>query len=512
MQLLTAAYARYSTSLQQETSIAAQLKAIDDFCSHNNLTLAGMPYVDEAKTGTNMQRDGMIRLMRDARAGKFKAIVIYDISRGSRNLEDWLAFRREMNHIGVKVFSVTSSIGNLDNPADFLNETVQAAVGQFYVLQSRQKSIAGKAIRAERGLFCGGYAPLGYDIVEGRYVLNPIEAPVVRMIFDMYASGRSYSEIIAEVIKTGVTGKRGQPIAPNTLYYILKNERYAGTYVWNEFEMRHMHNWVGKKNASDDVIRMPGVIPAIVSLSVWQAVQSRMAANIHNSMNNTRAQGRFYLLSGIIRCGVCGGPLAGVTTSSKSHSYKKYICINKRKSLHCHAKDIRADKLEAYIVDFLRSRVLVPEVISAMVDKIMAIVSPSGEREALLQEVASLEKKNARLFSAIENGLSSPDTISRINENADRVKALQSRLANLPIVSPVSRASIESILLSDMRSVLDTVCSQQLMIRKYIQSVTIFDDYIELAVSPNLNAYTKKETPLTNSLKLVNGAGSPGRI
>ncbi len=513
MKILAAAYARYSTSLQHETSIAAQLKAIDDFCRRNDLTLSGMPYIDEAKTGTNMRREGMENLRRDAHAGKFKAIVIYDISRGSRNLEDWLSFRREMDKLGIKLYSVTSSIGDLDKPADFLNETVQAAVGQFYVLQSRQKSIEGKAVRAERGLFCGGVAPLGYDIKDGRYIINEREAPVVRMIFDMYAAGRSYGEIMEEIKKTGITGKHGKMIVPNTLYYILKNERYTGTFVWNEYEMRHMHEWVGRKNADDEVTRIEGAIPEIVPRPTWEIVRSRMEANRHNAMNNSRRGTNYYLLSGVIRCGECNGPLSGVTSTSKGIEYKRYTCINKRKSRSCNAKDIRAERLERYIVDFLRERILVPDVIAKMADRIIAYMRSSDEGSVVRAELASIAKKTANLFAAVESGLTTPEVVERLNEYAERKRALEARLAKIPAAAEIDRGALIAVLMADIEKSYDDPRACKELVGRYIQSVTLYSDHIHLEVLPNLVRYTssRKQKKFTNPCELVNGAGSPGR-
>lgn len=154
------AYARYSTSNQQETSIASQLSAIQSYCAQRGFQLLPQPYVDEACSGTNTRHDQFQRLMRDARAGLFDAVILYDLTRASRDIVDWFTFRKEMARLGIQVLSATGGVGDLDNPSDFLSESVQAAIGQFHVMQSRQKSIAGKTIRANRGLFCGGHAPL----------------------------------------------------------------------------------------------------------------------------------------------------------------------------------------------------------------------------------------------------------------------------------------------------------------------------------------------------------------
>ena len=164
---IAAAYARYSTANQQELTIAAQLEEIRSFCSRNQLKIYPHPYVDEAKTGTNMNRAGMNELLEDAADHKFDAVVIYDISRGSRDVDDWFHLRKMLRRLGITLYSCTNTLGDPDNPDAFLTELLTVGIGQHQVLQSRQKSIAAKKVRAERGLFNGGYAPLGYKIENG---------------------------------------------------------------------------------------------------------------------------------------------------------------------------------------------------------------------------------------------------------------------------------------------------------------------------------------------------------
>lgn len=333
------------------------------------------------------------------------------------------------------------------------------------------------------------------------------------MIFDMYAMGRSYSEILAEVRKTGVTGKLGKPIEKNTLHYILKNERYTGTFVWGEYEMRHMRKWVGRKNNDEDVIRIEKTIQQIVLCEIWEAVRARMQDNKRNKLNHGIKQDRYYLLSGLMRCGNCGGPLSAITTTSRGIEYKRYICINKRKEKSCKAKDVRGDKLEEYILDLLRSRVLVPEFLSALAEKIVSGAKQSSARDDIRDEIQSIGRKNANLFSAIENGLSSQDIINRINENARRKKELEAKLARLPSIQNINSDAVKAILMADLAHSLETPQAQKEVVQRYIQSIAIYDDHIDLVVSPVFAQYTtaSNKKVCTNFEKLVHTAGSPGR-
>ena len=116
-------------------------------------------------------------------------------------------------------------------------------MGQREVLETRQKSINGVAVKARQGAFLGGTPPLGYDIVDGAYVVNPGEARVVRTIFELYGAGKSYNDILAAV--SGAVGKRGRPLGTNSLHSILTNERYVGVYTWNKRKVKLFRKWAG---------------------------------------------------------------------------------------------------------------------------------------------------------------------------------------------------------------------------------------------------------------------------
>lgn len=184
-----AAYARYSTDKQQKNSIEYQLTEIRKYCNEKGISITAT-FTDEAESGTNMDRPGFQAMVAAARRGEFEAVVIYDVTRGSRDVGDWFQFRKQMMLLGVRVISATQPLGDLTNGNDFLLELLSVGMGQREVLETRQKSIDGVAVRAKQGIFLGGYPPLGYDIVNGKYVINPSEARTVRTIFKMYGDGK----------------------------------------------------------------------------------------------------------------------------------------------------------------------------------------------------------------------------------------------------------------------------------------------------------------------------------
>lgn len=87
---------------------------------------------------------------------------------GSRDVADWFTFRKQMAALNIQVISCTQKLGNIYNSNDFLVELISVGLGQREVLETRQKSIDGVAVKAREGKFLGGVAPLGYSIINGR--------------------------------------------------------------------------------------------------------------------------------------------------------------------------------------------------------------------------------------------------------------------------------------------------------------------------------------------------------
>lgn len=498
--MFAAAYARYSTTRQQETSIAAQLEGIQNYCDREGITLIGMPYIDEAKSGSNTNRPGFQRLLADAQNGKFEAVVIYDVSRGSRDVGDWFVFRKQMADLGVKVLSATNTLGDIDDPNAFLQELLSVGLGQHMVLQSRQKSIAGKRIRAERGLHCGGVAPLGYDIKDGHYVINEREAAVVRMAFERYAAGDSYADIVNKIDQTGVRGKNGHRIEKNTLHYIFKNERYTGKYVWFDREERHMHKHVGRDNA-DKIIHMGG-IPQIVSPEIWNMVRRRMEGN-QKLGSGKRCEGRQYLLSGLIRCGECDSAMTGVTTVSKGFEYPRYSCLGKRVEKKCTNKNVKADVLEKYLLQLIRERFFDDDALRDAAELIIAnLTDYNREADAIRDELRALESKTQKLIDVIlDNGLT-PALKQRMQEYETLRKTLEKRLES---TNEAPMFSVDD-LVEIMRQDLDRLdVNPREIILRYVRSVTVYHDRV--VVQWAINYADKKNT---HRLVGVKDAGSPG--
>ena len=474
-----AAYARYSTDRQTDNSIASQLDAIIAYCQKNNISIA-RTYVDEAQSATNTDRKGFIDLLSDARNGLFNAVVIYDISRGSRDIADWFAFRKEMQTNSIAVLSVTEKLGDISDPNDFLVELISVGLGQHMVLQTRQKSRIGVAQKAKDAIFLGGVAPLGYDILEQQYIINEHEATAVRLIFNSYADGASYDSIIDELTSKGFRGKKGQPLGRSSLNALLQNKRYIGIYSWNEYQNKYMGKWAGGKKNPDAVI-IKDAIPAIIDIFTWERVQKRMKSNKNKNATNTAKN--TYLLTGLIECGNCGGSFTGKTnTSGKGYKTRYYVCNNKYRTRTCDAKNINADAIEAGVVNGLRDYLLNSDFEDIASNIMNAYESSKGDNLSERKELSKLQSELQNCVKAIRNGLDIPEMHNEILHIRTRISELEEVLSWTPEIT-ITKDLIVAQLQKDAEHLDDE--SVQRLIKSYVTKIYAHNDNINITGGVN---------------------------
>lgn len=474
----SAAYARYSTDKQN--SIEVQLQKIAEYCANNGLNLnENHIYTDESKTGSSVGRDGFEQMVNAARRGEFNCVVIYDLTRGSRDVVDWFNFRKEMRALGVRVISTNEHLGDISNPSDFLTELITVGIGQHHVLSTRAKTMDKIATLAAQGKFCGGIPPLGYDVQNGDYIINDYEAAAVRKIFEMYAGGGSYSEIIDWCAAQGYKGKKGKPIGKNSLHSILSNERYIGRYSWNKRQVKYMTKWAGGK-PREDAVYIDDHIPPIVDKQTWGLVRIRMDERRRTSAKNTNS--RSYILTGLLKCAKCGGSYVGVTsTNSRGYERKYYTCGNKKRRRDCDAKNITANDIEPLIKGIVWDALCRGELLERTADVILG--NSSKEASAMVslkKELAETDEQLENLAQALANGFINEVVRKKMDEAQLKHDALVERIAQLTPDIPVSREELIEELRQDARLLREEPEKTNAILKKYLTRIEIDDDTITI--------------------------------
>lgn len=499
-----AAYARYSTDNQTDNSIATQLDAITKYCIKNNHTLVAI-FTDEAKTGTNVDREGFQRLLGCAARKEFECVIIYDMTRGSRNVSDWFNFRDKMRALKIEVLSVTEKLGDVSDPMGFLTELLGVGMGQIEVLRSRQKSIAGKIQKAKDGVFLGGFPPLGYDIVNRKYVINEKEADVVRFIFQSYGEGHSYDYILMFTNDMGVVGKRGRPVGKNSLFSILNNDRYIGVYSWNRYNNRYMKHWAGGKPSPEAETVIENGIPPIVDIEIWNKVRIRMDNNKKNATNTAVHE---YLLSGKIECKKCGNAYTGKTNkNSRGVTTRYYVCGNKSRTKLCDAMNINADLIE----DITKERVMtwLKTVDYDKVAQNIETLAKSRTSGICKEEMEKLNQEKVNLKFLLSKCENTEQTLL-IQRKCDEVDIKIKSLSEKELKSVVTEITHDKVIAQLKK---DALCTSEddikRLVKDYVQKIYAYGDDIEIAIgvtmigSPGMEPllYTTKFTFSYKSLK-----------
>ena len=399
-----ALYARVSSDRQDvDLSVSAQLRALKDYARANGYSVA-REYVDEAESGRVADRPQFREMIEEG--GKpqapFEVILVWKFSRFTRKREHAVAFKSMLRRKGVRVVSITEHAD--DSPTGKLMEAIIESVDEFYSENLAEDVVRGMREAASRGFFLGSKAPFGYrrvkvsDGVKERPTLevDPATAPVVKEIFEKSLSGYGLKEICKTLNDRGVTN-RGKRWYKGTLHYVLRNEAYTGAAVWGR---------TSKGEKAQDPVRVEGAWPVLIPRELFEDVQQAMRERAPKVQRPGRVGSKF-LLSGLLKCGVCGRPYSG--QGAKSGQFAYYVCgtLFREGAGTCSARYLNAPRVEDFIVEKIRERILTEETIVELVtlvaEEIDAMAGElSGRLEVVEAELGDVRKRLGRLYEALE--------------------------------------------------------------------------------------------------------------
>lgn len=311
--------------MQREESIDAQVRACRSYCHGKGYLVVGQ-YVDEAKSGRDVtKRDAYNQMLADAMEDKFDIIVFHKVDRNSRDELNYFKFKDKLERLGIRYEYAAQPIDAL-SPEGQMMETMMVGMAAYYSRNLAKETKKGLNENAYKAQFNGGYAPLGYKIIDKHYVIDEQEAEAIRMIFNLYVAGHGYKDICILLAKNGYTTRNGQPFGKNSIYDIIGNERYCGTYTFNKSPRKKGGRNMHSKTRLDDFIRLEDAIPAIVTKDVFQQAQARRRINKERPAFKSKLH---YLLSGKILCGHCGQAMGGHSVTPRKKMYSYYGCLTK---------------------------------------------------------------------------------------------------------------------------------------------------------------------------------------
>ncbi|MEJ5118883.1 recombinase family protein [Gluconobacter cerinus] len=450
-----ALYARYSSDNQRDASIEDQFRICRGYADTQGWTIVDS-YSDRAISGASLIRPGIQELIADANSGRFQILLTEAMDRLSRDQEDIAGLFKRMSFAGVKI--VTLSEGEINHLHIGLTGTMNA----LYLKELANKTRRGLRGRVEQGKSGGGLC-YGYDVVKqrdshgepicGERAINDDQAQIVRRILRDYADGKSPKAIALSLNAEGHRGPLSGAWSPSTINGnrergtgILNNELYIGRLVWNR--LRYIKDpstgkRVSRLNPESEWVLQGVPDLRIIEQDLWNAVKDRQSKTTWSQKSRGNGvhplnalQRPTHLLTGLIKCGCCGG---GFSMISQHH----LGCSTARNKGTCENRlTIRRDVLEKSVLNGLRTQMMDPALFREFCEEFTREVNrlrmeKGADLVALKSELPKIERELDKAIQAILDGVPGSRLKDRIGHLETRKAEIEERLAEAPSPPPL---------------------------------------------------------------------------
>lgn len=408
-------YTRVSTAMQIDGySLDAQKSRMKAFAEYNDYEIV-REYEDAGKSGKSIEgRVQFSQMMDDIKEGKdgVSYVLVFKLSRFGRNAADVLSTLQIMQDFGVNLICVEDGIDS-SKDAGKLMISVLSAVAEIERENIRVQTMEGRIQKAREGKWNGGFAPYGYQLVDGKLEINEKEAVAIRVIFDQYVNTNIGSNGIAKYLENHGIRKIQRQNGKNPLFdahlvrLILRNPVYCGKIAYGRRRTEKVH---GTRNdyhlvEQENYLLVDGLHEAIVSEEIWQAAQVKLLAQAKKYEHvNKGKDTRTHLLSGIVKCPVCGAGMYGnkcikhKKDGTKYKDFYYYGCKHRTmtRGHKCdYRKQINEELLDDAVAEIIVALVSKPKFATMMQEKINMKVDTS----TIDQEVANHEKQLRQYYS-----------------------------------------------------------------------------------------------------------------
>ena len=322
-------------------------------------------YDDGGYSGGNLDRPGLKNLLEDIRDGLVDVIVVYKIDRLSRSLMDFAKLVEVFDEHKVTFVSVTQSF-NTTTSMGRLTLNVLLSFAQF------EREVTGERIRDKiaasraKGMWMGGFVPWGYDAIDRKLVINEAEAVQIRYIFERFVELGSATRLTRELVRRGITNKRGRPIDKGFLYKLFRNRVYLGEAV--------------HKGTS-----YPGEHQAIIDQPLWDKVHSILKISPRTRANNTRAQTPA-MLKGLIFTDT-GVAMTPTHTRKGERLYRYYVSMdavhNRIGENGALPRRLNAGMVESVVIQELRRMLTTPVIVVRAIEAARELRPDINENEVI---------------------------------------------------------------------------------------------------------------------------------
>jgi DNA invertase Pin-like site-specific DNA recombinase len=486
-------YARYSSDLQSDASIEDQIRIASEKAKSQGWEIVNC-YTDAAISGASLLRPGIQSLLQAAMNGEFDILLAEALDRLSRDQEDIAGLFKRMEFAGVKIF--TLSEGEISS----LHIGLKGTMNAMFLKDLADKTRRGLRGRVEKGKSGGGLA-YGYAVVKkfnadgealrGDREIIETQANIIKRIFEEYAyKNKSPKAIASQLNLENIPAPSGKAWGQSTINGnrrrgtgILNNHLYIGELIWNRQHFIKDPN-TGKRvtrlNDESQWVRADQPELRIIPQELWDAAKARQKSldtSLKGLHRNNRPQ---YLLSGLLKCGSCGGGYSKINSErygcSQSRNKGASVCSNK--------KTIKRDKIETLVLNALKTHLMRDDLVKIFCKEYTKHFNKlQGQQDQTLKgyksEASKLDKERANIVQAIKDGMPADllkDDLLAVSDRLEKLDALlKAKPKSEPLLHPAMAERYRSVI-SDLTSLLNQEDSRgeaHLHLRGLIEKITL---------------------------------------
>ena len=426
-------YARVSSeSDEQINSLGNQVAYYEELIRRNSAWEYVKGYVDEGlSAATTKNREDFHRMVEDGKAGLFDLIITKEITRFARNTLDSILYTRELLGSGVGVFFQNDNINTFDEDSE-LRLTIMSGIAQDELRKLSSRVKFGHAQAIKNSVVLGNSRIFGYVKDGGRLVIDETEAPMVRELFELYATGEySMKQIETIFWDKGYRNHNGKKIAHTTMSNLIANPKYKGYYVGNKVKVIDLftkkqkflppEEWVMFKDETGEIV------PAIVSEELWDNANAVLKKRSEDVKGRQGICNHANLLTGKLYCTHCGAAYyRRESVDRQGNKNSKWVCSGKIKNGadSCPSFPIYEEELKPLLFQVFSETEADAE---ALVDEYIEMYKSLGNSEdtarqieALRQQIDLARKKKGKLLGYNASGQLSDRDFLSMNKDCDR--------------------------------------------------------------------------------------------